>query len=426
MRTRIRLLERGYAAVLTIVLSVASPLAAESVGTPVLTIDDFEAGEEFLVVNFTGDLLGTKHSEGGLPVSSVLGGVREGVTVCSSDLPEPGFAATGLFQDGGVQVRNVGCVDLDALGQPHPGDSHLFNYDGVLDEVVTSAGGLPALDLPGLGDAIVVDVDSLTEVGSDSPGEIGRIFVGVLPLVPTETSGIRYSASIEVHDVTDTGPLVIRFADFLHPEGLEAATGLTVVFNLRSGSTARIEEIYVADLDSDDDGIEDVDENEGGTDPLDPDTDDDGLDDGEERDLGTDPTDPDSDDDRVNDGDEIAGGTDPLDPDTDGDGLLDGSDPDGVARIVAGLPVGAFPSASDPDGVRHALLGILDEVETKLLAGDVDAARRLLVNSLRKVDGCDGSAQETADNNDWIADCDLQRAVREAILSLLEHLAAPA
>jgi cysteine-rich repeat protein len=68
-------------------------------------------------------------------------------------------------------------------------------------------------------------------------------------------------------------------------------------------------------VDTDDDGLTDVEEGEIGTDPEDPDSDDDGLLDGEEVDeYETDPLDPDTDDGGVGDGTEIENGTDPLDP----------------------------------------------------------------------------------------------------------------
>ena len=82
-----------------------------------------------------------------------------------------------------------------------------------------------------------------------------------------------------------------------------------------------------ADLDHDDDGLEDVNETEiWGTDPYDPDTDDDGLSDYEEvMNHSTNPLSPDSDLDGINDYDEIMRfGTDPLQSDTDNDGLSDG------------------------------------------------------------------------------------------------------
>jgi hypothetical protein len=77
------------------------------------------------------------------------------------------------------------------------------------------------------------------------------------------------------------------------------------------------------DLDSDGDGLSDIEEADLGTDPNNPDSDGDGLNDHEEVELGTDPRDSDTDDDGLNDGDEITHGTDPLNPDTDRDGLTD-------------------------------------------------------------------------------------------------------
>jgi hypothetical protein len=62
------------------------------------------------------------------------------------------------------------------------------------------------------------------------------------------------------------------------------------------------------------------------TPPLDPngDEDKDGLKNGEEDEIGTDPLDPDTDDDGLDDGLEVQIGTDPLKNDTDGDGVTDG------------------------------------------------------------------------------------------------------
>ena len=124
--------------------------------------------------------------------------------------------------------------------------------------------------------------------------------------------------------------------------------------------------VYDPDLDSDEDGILDVEEDcdEGtdpededtdgdgltdyeeiydyGTDPLDADTDDDGLTDGAEViDHETDPLDDDTDDDDLTDGDEVnTYGSDPLDADTDGDGLEDGEEV---------IVVGTSPTDEDTD-----------------------------------------------------------------------------
>lgn len=67
-----------------------------------------------------------------------------------------------------------------------------------------------------------------------------------------------------------------------------------------------------------------------GADPNQPpvDTDQDGINDRDEIDLGTDPSNADSDGDGLPDGLELSGGTNPLNPDSDGDGLDDGDEVD--------------------------------------------------------------------------------------------------
>jgi len=81
------------------------------------------------------------------------------------------------------------------------------------------------------------------------------------------------------------------------------------------------------DADSDDDGVNDGVEKVDGTDPLDADSDNDGVNDGDEKTNGTNPkVNVDTDDDGVSDDKEFAEGTDPNDADTDGDGVNDGED----------------------------------------------------------------------------------------------------
>lgn len=86
----------------------------------------------------------------------------------------------------------------------------------------------------------------------------------------------------------------------------------------------------------DDDGSDNADEQERGTDPRDEDTDDDSLLDGVETDDG-------------NFVDETATGTDPLDADTDGDFLSDGVEDNGGSFVDANQ-TGTDPTNKDTDG----------------------------------------------------------------------------
>jgi hypothetical protein len=116
-------------------------------------------------------------------------------------------------------------------------------------------------------------------------------------------------------------------------------------------------DVEVNILDTDGDGLDDVDEVVLGTDPFDgetdaadDDTDTNGLLDGDEASLhGTDPNDADSDDDGLTDGEEVnEWGTDPLDEDTDDGGVTDGEE---VARgsnpldAVDDFPTDPLPGA---------------------------------------------------------------------------------
>ncbi|MFK8029058.1 MAG: OmpA family protein [Gammaproteobacteria bacterium] len=134
------------------------------------------------------------------------------------------------------------------------------------------------------------------------------------------------------------------------------------------------------DTDTDDGGIEDGAEvladgtdptaGNGGDDAV-PDSDNDGLNDLQEAALGTDPNDPDNDDDGVDDGDEVGndgvinpGDTDPLDADTDDDGLSDGDEllgPDGI--LNSGDETDPLDFDSDDDGLGDGLeLGVTDPI----------------------------------------------------------------
>ena len=96
----------------------------------------------------------------------------------------------------------------------------------------------------------------------------------------------------------------------------------------------------INEVDSDNDGIPDIVEEEQGTDPENSDSDGDGIDDNTEADNGTDPSNPDSDGDGIDDGTESDNGTDPSNPDSDGDGIDDGTENEN----------GTDPNSGDTDG----------------------------------------------------------------------------
>jgi hypothetical protein len=79
-------------------------------------------------------------------------------------------------------------------------------------------------------------------------------------------------------------------------------------------------------LDTDGDGISDLDEERLGTDPLHADSDSDGIPDKAELEAGLDPMRADTDGDGLRDGEEGAARTSPLDPDSDDDGVSDGDE----------------------------------------------------------------------------------------------------
>jgi len=116
-------------------------------------------------------------------------------------------------------------------------------------------------------------------------------------------------------------------------------------------------------LDSDEDGLTNLQELQLGTLPDNPDTDGDGLLDGEEVARGTDPLRPDTDGDGLNDGDEVRLGLDPLNPDTDGDGLPDGQDPNPLQT-----------STPAPDLTGTALVGTQTAAAATAIVGTATGA----------------------------------------------------
>jgi hypothetical protein len=172
---------------------------------------------------------------------------------------------------------------------------------------------------------------------------------------------------------------------------IDAGNPLTIPFGItrtdRVPDTAVIDmgyhNIYIY-MDSDSDGLSDVDESAFGTNPHDQDTDDDGLSDGEEvNSFSTDPLNTDSDSDGMQDGTEVGNDTwwlgepwngidgtdtsinipdvdpstttDPLDDDTDNDGLMDGQEDVNQDGEFMGIELDPNDFDGDNDGLGDGL-----------------------------------------------------------------------
>lgn len=113
---------------------------------------------------------------------------------------------------------------------------------------------------------------------------------------------------------------------------------------------------------------------------------------------------------------EEAAGTNPCVYDTDGDGLRDGGDVEFIQTALAVVGADALRDRS-ARGTRYAVHTLLNDIETRLLAGDVRTALREIQNLRQRMDGC-LSAAGAADPNDWITRCADQVSLR-ADLDLL-------
>jgi hypothetical protein len=142
--------------------------------------------------------------------------------------------------------------------------------------------------------------------------------------------------------------------------------------NRNCGATPLLEKrVLSVFVDTDGDGISDLDETTLGTNPNSSDSDGDGLSDGDEFVRGTNPLNPDTDSDGLLDGEEITRGTNPLNPDTDGDGVSDGlevllgSNPLSATSIPNMIPNGRLLGQSGRDllvlGTSTGIFGVLGQ-----------------------------------------------------------------
>lgn len=190
-----------------------------------------------------------------------------------------------------------------------------------------------------------------TDAGSDVPAQAtGAAWLWGEPdglpfgTYTVQTQGIAVPAGYELSEIRGAASGDTGWGFSLDETNPDAV--LSVIFV----PTAAPQE-QTADLDTDADGLTDVQETKLGTDPANPDSDGDGLADGPEQEIGANALLPDTDGDGFSDNDEAEAGTSPRDPasqpqstptstDSDGDALTD--------TIEVGL--GTDPNNPDSDG----------------------------------------------------------------------------
>lgn len=209
------------------------------------------------------------------------------------------------------------------------------------------------------------------------------VVTGYVPLSHSETDPYRLGPvrfpdlSVEVYrggrlvgrmaEVDDRGGFRGEFSTSIQQGDLTAITTNEVMGVSSPFSAPTLPD---PDVDTDGDGLTNLEEDRnangwldpGESDPRYPDTDRDGLGDGQELALGSDPQKKDTDRDGLKDGREVSMGLDPTEADTDGDGLEDGwehsnqtdpaaadSDQDGLGDGEE-LAIGTNPILADTDG----------------------------------------------------------------------------
>lgn len=143
-----------------------------------------------------------------------------------------------------------------------------------------------------------------------------------------------------------------------------------------------------ADEDSDEDGITNIDEVDGGTNPLDADSDHDGL--GDDAEDETSAVDDDSDNDGITDGFEVENGLDPTESDSDSDSIPDAEEE--LAQTLDSEIEASHPDVEDvPETAVAEIVGEAADVEAvaDLEINQVDDLPGVLTPSAR-VDGPEG------------------------------------
>jgi hypothetical protein len=254
-------------------------------------------------------------------------------------------------------------VRLSAVSNGTTGDSSVTNH-----LVTVTLGGGTIIDIPVGGGAINIPINLAglvvdLKVRAFAPTETvtGAAVTATLDAV----IGIDLNVKLGAQEVADVHLGIGQLsASATAPSGgvnCNAVDDDTDDDGLTDDDEENIHDTDPLDPDTDDDGLTDGEEvNDTKTDPLDPDTDDDCVKDGAEVDAGTDPLDKtstppgadcDTDDDGLTDDEEENDtGTDPLDPDTDNDCLSDGEEVHGTRNTKYGNePTDPLDKDSDND-----------------------------------------------------------------------------
>ena len=252
-----------------------------------------------------------------------------------------------------------GLIDREEVESGLDPESSDTDGDGI-DDGVELFTFLDPLDADTDDDGVIDGAEPLFSLDSDEDGTINALDPdsdndGILDgtefgmvyerLHPDTNLGAEHF--VEDQDPSSTTSLINADSDEGGvPDGVEDAN-----FNGRIDAGEGDPNRYQDD-DSDGDGINNLDEIAGGTDPNQSDSDGDGVNDLSEINLGLNPNSPDSDGDGLNDGIEQEIGTNPLDADSDDDGVMDGSEPAATEDSDGDGMINALDPDSDNDGLN--------------------------------------------------------------------------
>lgn len=442
------------------------------------------------------NLIGTEQPSGAIISTQPITLTLEQGAYFGTVTPTPdanGIVTFTLFSDDGEAISGTQALDLSQFTNPsfvdaNPGDMVALLYNPVSD-TYTVQGSIISQTVSGSvttttitkPDGSVVTFNSeadtwreytFTEVNPDDGDGViawevtgtehptGGVFYTqtiTLPEPPdAETDGVHFSGqpvydpatgvitfpTVNDADESVANPITLNISDDECAEFVERSPDSESVRfffcdNTGKGSIGLDDLIaLLGSIDTDGDGLPDINEPAHGTDPTDPDTDGDGLTDGAEVLIhGTDPLNPDTDGGGINDGDEVNAGGNPIDPADDSPNIppvvslvasnpstggtsatLSGTATDSDGTIVSEswtiLSVDNGASAVIPGGVL-SVSGIADPtldttVTYRYCATDNDGAQSCVDGTyvVSGVAGCDDADKVLAVADSYIANAD--------------------